>query len=493
MFQGTGSDAGKSLLVAGLCRFFANKGLKPLPFKPQNMSNNAAITADGGEIGRAQAIQAKACRAEPSADMNPVLLKPESDAGCQVVVQGKVAATVTANSYAEYRKTLLGSVMESFGRVSANADVVVVEGAGSISEVNLRDGDISNMGFALSAQVPVVLVADIDRGGVIASIIGSCILLKEAEKPLLKGYIINKFRGDYSVFRPAEKIIMEHTGLPCLGAVRWFNGASRLPAEDSMALESGRGGESSGYAGKTIKVYVLGLPRISNFDDFDPLASEPDVDLSFVKPGKPIPGDGDLVIIPGTKSTIADLAFVRSQGWDVDMASHMRRGGMVLGICGGYQMLGREISDPDAVENPVPVSVAGLGLLDVTTVMSPDKTLRRFSAVTDGGLEVSGYEIHLGVTDGPGVLRPMLRLGGIPQGAVRDDGLAFGCYIHGLFASDAYRAEFLSAFRGGGSGPAKRNYENEIDRTLDEFAGIMAESVDMEAIARIAGLGEIRF
>jgi adenosylcobyric acid synthase len=497
MFQGTGSDAGKSLLAAGLCRFFANRGLKPLPFKPQNMSNNAAITADGGEIGRAQAMQAKACRAEPTVDMNPVLLKPESDTGCQVIVQGKVAATVSANGYASYRKTLLKSVLESFNRVSGNADVVVVEGAGSISEVNLREGDISNMGFALAAGVPVVLVADIDRGGVIASIIGSYLLLSDAEKPLLRGYVINKFRGDYAVFKPAEKIIMEHTGLPCLGAVRWFEGASRLPAEDSMALEKrGPGGNSgfSGDSGKMIKIYVLGLPRISNFDDFDPLASEPDVELSFVRPGKPVPGDGDLVIIPGTKSTIADLAFVRKQGWDIDIAAHIHRGGMVLGICGGYQMLGREIADPDAVENPSPVSVAGLGLLDVSTVMSPEKTLRRFSAVTDDGLEVSGYEIHLGVTDGPGTSLPMITIGGVSQGAIRGDGRAAGCYIHGLFTSDAYRAKFLSAFRGGeGLASAKTNYESEVDIALDELSAIMAESVDMEAIARIAGLGEIRF
>jgi adenosylcobyric acid synthase len=495
MFQGTGSDAGKSLLAAGLCRFFANKGLKPLPFKPQNMSNNAAITADGGEIGRAQAMQAKACRAEPVVDMNPVLLKPESDTGCQVIVHGKAVAAMSANGYLSYRKTLLKSVLESFARISGKADVVVVEGAGSISEANLRDGDISNMGFALAAGVPVVLVADIDRGGAIASIIGSYLLLSEAEKTLLKGYVINKFRGDYAVFKPAEKIIMEHTGLPCLGAVRWFEGASKLPAEDSMALENRRLGKKiSGRPGKAIKIYVLGLSRISNFDDFDPLASEPDVDLSFVKPGEPVPGDGDLIIIPGTKSTIADLAFVRKQGWDIDIAAHMRRGGMVLGICGGYQMLGREIADPDAAENPAPVSVAGLGLLDVSTVMSPEKTLGKFAAVTDDGLEISGYEIHLGVTDGPGASRPMISLGGVPQGAVRGDGLAAGCYIHGLFTSDGYRAKFLGAFRGEeGLAASKTNYENEVDSALDELSAIMAESVDMNAIARIASLGEICF
>jgi adenosylcobyric acid synthase len=492
MLQGTGSDAGKSLLVAGLCRFFANNGIKPKPFKPQNMSNNAAITADGGEIGRAQATQARACRVEPAVDMNPVLLKPESDTGSQVVLRGKAVTTKNANDYIIYRNTLLQSVMGSFGRLSDTADVVIVEGAGSISEVNLRDGDIANMGFAAAAQVPVVLVADIDRGGAIASIVGSYLLLPDEEKPLLRGYIINKFRGDYEIFRPAEKIIAEHTGLPCLGAVPWFEGASILPAEDSLALENGKSGKTA--SGKTIKIYVLGLSRISNFDDFDPLASEPDVSLSFIRPGSPVPGDGDLVIIPGTKSTIADLGFIKKQGWDIDIAAHIRRGGMVVGICGGYQILGREISDPYGIENPRPATVTGLGLLDVTTVMSPEKTLKRFKAVTNDNMEISGYEIHLGVTSGPGTDRPMLYLNGVPEGAFRGDGLAAGCYIHGLFTNDAYRAKFLSRFRGGdGFGMAALCYENEVDRALDELSYLMAGSLDMKAIAKIAGLENFRF
>jgi adenosylcobyric acid synthase len=489
MFQGTGSDVGKSLLVAGLCRLFHNRGLRPLPFKPQNMSNNAAITVDGGEIGRAQAMQARACRAEPTVDMNPVLLKPESDIGSQVVVQGKVAATVSANDYIVYRRALLPKVMESFSRLCGMADIVVVEGAGSISEVNLRDGDIANMGFAVAAQVPVILAADIDRGGAIASIVGSYELLEDSEKPLLKGYVINKFRGDYSVFKPAEDIIMKHTGLPCLGAVGWFEGARLLPAEDSLALEKKRDGSLSG---KSVKIYVLGLSRISNFDDFDPLAAEPDVDLSFVRPGKPVPGDGDLIIVPGTKSTIADLAFIRREGWDVDMAAHIHRGGRVLGICGGYQILGRSISDPHAIENPTPTTVDGLGFLDVETVMSPDKTLKRFFAVTDYGESVSGYEIHLGVTNGPETLRPMMYLDGVPEGALRSDGLVGGCYIHGLFTGDAYRARFLSVFRGGdGFGTERLNYENSVDRTLDELALYMESCLDIEKIASIAGLDGI--
>jgi adenosylcobyric acid synthase len=489
MFQGTGSDVGKSIIVAGLCRIFSNRGKNVLPFKPQNMSNNAAITADGGEIGRAQAMQARACRVEPVADMNPVLLKPESDTGSQVVVQGKVARTVKASEYVTYRKTLLPRVMESFGRLCDTADVVVVEGAGSISEVNLRDGDISNMGFAVEAGVPVVLVADIDRGGAIASIVGSYMLLPEDERPFLKGYIINKFRGDYSVFKPAEEIIRSHTGLPCLGAVDWFAGASLLPAEDSLALEKKR--ESGGRIRRTkrIKIYVLGLSRISNFDDFDPLASERDVDLVFVRPGAPVPGDGDLIIIPGTKSTIADLEYIRRQGWDIDMAAHIHRGGRVIGICGGYQILGKRIDDPLATENPAPASVEGLGFLDVVTSMAGDKTLRRFAAVTPDGQDISGYEIHMGLTDGPGTARPMIVLDGVPEGALRDDDLVAGCYIHGLFTNDSYRSKFLSIFRGGsGLGVAKLDYESAVDRTLDEFAALMERGVDIDRLSQIAGL-----
>ncbi|MDR1514371.1 MAG: cobyric acid synthase [Synergistaceae bacterium] len=492
MLQGTGSDAGKSLLVAGLCRFFANNGIKPKPFKPQNMSNNAAITADGGEIGRAQVTQARACRVEPTVDMNPVLLKPESDTGSQVVLHGKAVVTKSANDYIAYRNTLLQSVLDSFGRLRDTADVVVVEGAGSISEVNLRDGDIANMGFASAAQVPVVLVADIDRGGAIASIVGSYLLLSDAEKPLLKGYIINKFRGDYEVFKPAEKIIMEHTGLPCLGSVPWFEGADLLPAEDSLALENRRSGKTP--PGKMIKIYVLGLSRISNFDDFDPLAAEPDVSLSFIRSGDPVPGDGDLIIIPGTKSTIADLAFIRKQGWDIDIAAHIRRGGMVVGICGGYQILGRGISDPHGIENPEPLTVAGLGLLDVVTVMSPEKTLKRFKAVTNDNMEISGYEIHLGVTSGRGTDRPMLYLDGVPEGALRSDGLVAGCYIHGLFTNDEYRAKFLSSFRGGdGFGAARLCYENAVEGALDELSYLLADHLDMKTIAKIAGLANFRF
>ncbi|MDR1650282.1 MAG: cobyric acid synthase [Synergistaceae bacterium] len=487
MIQGTASDAGKSLITAGLCRLFTNRGLRVLPFKPQNMSNNAAITADGGEIGRAQALQARACRADPVSDMNPVLLKPESDKGSQVVVQGQVRASVSAVDYLSFRYSLMPSVMESFERLRARADLVLVEGAGSISEINLRDGDISNMGFAMRAGVPVVLAADIDRGGAIASIVGSWYLLPQGERPMLKGYIMNKFRGDYSVLAPAVEMIKSECGLQCFGVLQWFAGASKFPAEDSLALAS-KGLARAGSGGGRIKIYVLGLSRISNFDDFDPLAAEDDVELAYVKPGNAVPGDGDLVVIPGTKSTIGDLEFLRAQGWDVDIAAHLRRGGRVLGVCGGYQMLGREIADPHAVENPEPRTVPGLGLLDVTTVMERGKTLRRFTSLTKQGDEVTGYEIHMGSTSGPGTEKPMLTLDGVPEGAFSEDRLTFGCYIHGLFTSDSYRTRFLSIFRGEESRAEGGRYEAQIDAALDELASHVEKYLNTDELASIAGL-----
>jgi adenosylcobyric acid synthase len=455
------------------------------------MSNNAAITADGGEIGRAQAFQARACKTEPVNDMNPVLLKPESDKGSQVVIQGRARAVMSAIDYLDYKRTLMPYVMESYNRLRERADIVIVEGAGSSSEVNLREGDISNMGFAREADVPVALVADIDRGGAIASIIGSWILLPDNERSLLKGYVMNKFRGDFSVLAPALDIIKKRSGLTCLGALEWFEGASLFPAEDSLALtkESSPGAGAINGFGRRIKIYVLALSRISNFDDFDPLAAEPDVDLAYVRPGSPVPGDADLVIIPGAKSTIGDMEFLKSQGWDVDISAHIRRGGRVLGICGGYQMLGKIISDPHAVENPEPRTIRGLGLLDVSTVMEPVKTLRRFAAITEKGDRVSGYEIHMGSTSGPGLAKPMFCLDGAAEGASSEDERAFGCYVHGLFTSDSYRARFLSIWRGGeGTGSECQSYEKRIDDALDSLADHVERCLDTDAIARIAGI-----
>ena len=363
------------------------------PFKPQNMSNNAAVTADGGEIGRAQALQARACGVAASVDMNPVLLKPQSEVGAQVVVQGRVLGNYDARAYFELRPKLLPHVLESYAQIAKDADVVLVEGAGSPAEVNLRQGDLANMGFAVAAGVPVVLVGDIERGGVIAALVGTHALLEGAERALLKGYIVNKFRGLPQLFDAAHAIIEAGTGMRSYGVVPWFEGARRLPAEDISGLEErappgGAGAIGSGAVG-AIRIVVPRLPRLANFDDLDPLVAEPDVVLEIVPPGRALPGDADLVILPGSKATLADLAALRGEGWDVDLAAHVRRGGAVLGICGGLQMLGRRIADPEGVEGP-PGEAAGLGLLEVETVLGGDKRL----ALVEGVEVVSGEKIR---------------------------------------------------------------------------------------------------
>ena len=478
MLQGTGSDVGKSLLVAGLCRLFARRGLAVRPFKPQNMSNNAAVTADGGEIGRAQALQARAAGVPAVTDMNPVLLKPESDLGAQVIVQGQVIGHAQARDYHRMKPSLLPKVLESFHRLGAQADLVVVEGAGSAAEINLRQADIANMGFAEAADLPVVLVGDIDRGGVIASIVGTWDLLPDSERARLKGYIINKFRGDPSLFASAVDIIKARTGLDCLGIIPWFAEAALLPAEDSASLGSG---SSTG----SIHIAVPVLSRIANFDDFDPLAAEADVRLSMVAPGRPLPGDADLIVLPGSKSTIADLAFLRAQGWDIDLAAHRRRGGRVIGICAGYQMLGRLIADPLGVEGPRGAEAAGLGLLEVATVMGGDKVLRPASGHDGAGLAVAGYEMHMGRTDGPDRTRPMLMLESGADGAVSADGRVMGCYLHGLFAADGWRAALLNSLKEGcGGGLA---YQSQVEAVLDRLADHLAAHLNIAALERIAG------
>ncbi|MBY0430105.1 MAG: cobyric acid synthase, partial [Rhodospirillales bacterium] len=373
MLQGTGSDVGKSLLVAGLARAFTRRGLAVRPFKPQNMSNNAAVTADGGEIGRAQALQAKACGVESCVHMNPVLLKPQSEIGAQVVVLGRMLGNASARDYHSLKPSLLPKVLESFRLLARDADLMLVEGAGSAAEVNLRAADIANMGFAEAADLAVVLVGDIDRGGIIASLVGTHALLPPAERARLKGCLINKFRGDATLFTPALEIIRAHTGLACHGIVPWFDSARLLPAEDAQSLSRPRAAGDG-----TIRIAVPMLSRIANFDDFDPLAAEPDVALDMVPPGRPLPGNADLIILPGSKATLADLAFLRGQGWDIDLLAHARRGKRVLGICAGFQMLGDRIGDPDGIEGP-PGAAAGLGLLPVETVMTGAKTLREIS------------------------------------------------------------------------------------------------------------------
>ncbi|WP_434052010.1 MAG: cobyric acid synthase [Roseibium sp.] len=476
MIQGTGSNVGKSLIVAGLCRLFANRGLAVRPFKPQNMSNNAAVTEDGGEIGRAQALQALGCRAPSSVHMNPVLLKPETDTGAQIIVQGKRFGTMRAPEYGKQKATLLPKVLESFSTIASGADLVLVEGAGSPAEINLRSGDIANMGFAEAADLPVILCADIDRGGVIASVVGTHAVLEPDEQTRIKGFFINRFRGDPSLFDEGMREIADRTGWQGLGVVPWFADAGKLPAEDALGLEDGFGQGS-------LKIVVPVISRIANFDDLDPLRLETGVTLALVHPGEPLPGDADVVLLPGSKSTIGDLAFFRRQGWDIDLLAHHRRGGQILGVCGGYQMLGKTISDPDGIEG-TPGTVDGLGLLDVETVLTSEKsTVYAEGTHIASGAAFSGYEIHIGQTAGPDRERPMMRLkDGRTDGAVSADGLVCGTYVHGLFTSDNFRSAYLTSL-GASSDLA---YGRSIDRILDDLAGHLECVLDAETIYEIA-------
>jgi len=484
MIQGTGSNVGKSLLVAGLCRHFARSGLKVRPFKPQNMSNNAAVTPDGGEIGRAQALQARAAFIDPSVDMNPVLLKPESERGAQVVVQGQRWASLGARDYAARKHQLLAPVLESFNRLGKDADLVLIEGAGSPAEINLRRGDIANMGFAAAADVPVVLVGDIDRGGVIASLVGTHAVLPPDERSRIKGFIVNKFRGDPSLFADGAGEIANRTSWRSLGLVPHFAAARQLPAEDSVDLETNRFRNS----GASFRIAVPRLNRIANFDDLDPLRLEPDTEVIIVPPGEALPGDADLIILPGSKATMADLDDLRDQGWDVDIAAHHRRGGAVLGLCGGYQMLGTDIDDPGGVEGPAR-RMAGLGLLDVRTTLAGDKRLAQVQGHhLASGAEIGGYEIHLGLTEGPDRSRPLFKIGGRPEGAISADGLVMGTYVHGAFAADGFRSRFLAALGSSNCTGSGAGFDYSIESALDGLARHLSDHLDMDLLTRIAGI-----
>jgi adenosylcobyric acid synthase len=478
MIQGAGSNVGKSLIVAGFCRHFTRLGLTVRPFKPQNMSNNAAV-AIGGEIGRAQALQARASGVRPHVDMNPVLLKPESETGAQVILQGKRLTTVRAKDYAALKPRLLPAVLESFHRLKSEADLVIVEGAGSPAEVNLRPGDIANMGFARAADVPVILTGDIDRGGVIAQLVGTQAVLEADDAAMIRGFLINKFRGDPRLFDDGYRLIETRTGWPGLGVIPWFPHAHKLPAEDAADLGGTRGSGA-------FRIAVPHLNRIANFDDLDPLAQEPGVTLTIVRPGQPLPVEADLIILPGSKATIADLAHFRAEGWDIDLAAALRRGARVLGLCGGYQMLGREIADPEGIEGK-PGSVAGLGLLDVATVMSADKRVTETEAMHPAsGTRVRGYEIHLGRTDGPDRDRPLFTVAGQPEGAVREDGRVMGSYLHGMFGEDGFRRAFLAAL---GAVPGTASHAVTVDQTLDALADHLAAHVDCGGLLKIAHRG----
>jgi adenosylcobyric acid synthase len=495
MIQGTASDVGKSLLVAGLCRAYSRRGLRVRPFKAQNMSNNAAVTADSdlprgsdgeqprGEIGRAQALQARACGVPPSIHMNPVLLKPQTNVGSQVVLRGRSLGNCPARVYHRMRQGMMPAILDSFHRTCADADLVLVEGAGSGAEIYLRDCDITNMYFAEKADVPVVMLGDLDKGGTMAHLVGTWLLLDQADRDRVVGYLVNKFRGDFSLFEPACETITAHTGWPFLGVLRWFEGASRLPAEDSLALE--RPAETSGG---TVNIAIPRLSRVANFDDMDPLAAEPAVNLRWIKPGQPIPADTDVVILPGSKATRADLETLRREGWDIDILAHVRHGGRVLGLCAGFQMLGRAVHDPDGIEGN-PGTTPGLGLLALETTIGGDKRLVDLD-LTDqrSGCRVRGYEMHMGRTLGPGLQRPWLLLDDgrgnqRPEGAVTADGRVMGGYVHGIFASDSFRAHWLEQI---GASAAGLDFEARIEAALDELADHCEANLDLDALLTLA-------
>ena len=478
MFMGTGSDVGKSLIVAGLCRAYADRGLSVAPFKPQNMSNNAGVTVDGGEIGRAQMLQARAARRDPVTAMNPVLLKPEQEAGSQVVVRGKRLATMPAREYWARRGDFLPQVLEAYDSLAADADLVLVEGAGSASEINLRHGDIANFGFARARNVPVVLVGDIQRGGVIASLVGTMAVIDPADAKLVAATLVNKFQGDPSLFEDGISLIAERTGVPCLGPVRWFERASRLPAEDSLALEQKRQRGDGPFV-----IAVPRLPHIANFDDFDPLRAEPGIEVAMVRAGDAIP-DCDLIIVPGTKATIADFEALQNEGWGIDIMAHHRRGKPVLGICGGYQMLGQVIGDPLGIEGP-PRTIDGLGLLRIDTKLGETKQLRLETARhNDTGEAISGYHIHMGETYGEDCDSPFATVDGELEGATSRDGLVMGNYLHGLFAADGFRRAFLA--RLGAKTTGEASYEHDIDTTLQMLAWHLETYLDLDALLALA-------
>ena len=476
MIQGAGSDVGKSLIVAGLARAATRRGLRVMPFKPQNMSNNAAVTVDGGEIGRAQALQALAAGVEPHTDMNPVLLKPETDVGAQVIVQGKRVTTLRARDYAALKPSLMPAVLESFERLKAKADLVLVEGAGSPAEINLRANDIANMGFARRADVPVIVLGDIERGGVIAQMVGIKTVIDPDDARAIAGFIINKFRGDPTLFDDGYRAIAERTGWRGFGVLPWFDRARELPAEDALGLADAR------KPGRR-KVAFLALARIANFDDLDPLKLEPDVDLVMVRAGEAIPGDAALVILPGSKSTRGDLDFVRKQGWDIDLLAHVRRGGHVLGLCGGYQMLGKSVADPDGIEGS-PGETPGLGLLDVITTMTPEKSLTRIKAEhAETRQSIEAYEIHIGRTEGADRVRPFALVNGAPEGAISANGRVQGSYLHGLFASDMFRTAYLARL---GVAAANESYGARVESALDALADHIEEHLDVEGLLALA-------
>ncbi|MGQ7262625.1 cobyric acid synthase [Vreelandella sp. V005] len=479
MIQGTTSDAGKSTVVAALCRVLARRGVSVAPFKPQNMALNSAVTVDGGEIGRSTALQAQACYLEAHSDMNPVLLKPETDRGAQVILRGKVYGHMDALDYHAFKRTAQESVMAAWRALESRFDVVIAEGAGSPAEINLREGDIANMGFAEAANCPVLLVGDIDRGGVFAQLVGTLALLSESEQARTKGFIINRFRGDITLLEPGLEWLQAHTGKPVLGTLPYLQGLV-LDSEDSI------GTIQAEKKSQVINIIVPALPRISNHTDFDPLRLHPQVALTFVGPEQTIP-PADVIILPGSKSTASDLAWLKRQGWDNAIQRHLRYGGKVLGICGGFQMLGEWVDDPDGLEGQ-PGKVAGLGLLPLTTRMVPGKQLRNVSGVLVGETTTTtGYEIHNGISEGPALDRPLFDINGRPEGSVSEDGQIIGTYLHGLFDHPEACHALLKQL--GLSDGEQSDYQAHRERELDRLADMLEAYVDIEAVIRLIEAG----
>ena len=477
MIQGTTSDAGKSVMVAGLCRLLARRGVRVVPFKPQNMALNSAVTVDGGEIGRAQAVQAQAAFLEPHTDMNPVLLKPNTDIGAQVIIHGKALTNMDARRYHDYKPVAMRAVLESYERLRAAYEFVLVEGAGSPAEINLRDKDIANMGFAEAVDCPVWLVSDIDRGGVFAHLYGTLALLALSERARITGLIINRFRGDVSLLTPGLDWLTQETGKPVLGVLPYLQGL-HLEAEDALPRESDTAKDA-----ERLRVAVPVLARISNHTDFDPLRLHPQVEVHWIRPGEAIP-PADLIILPGSKSTRGDLRRLHEQGWDKDIHRHLRYGGKLIGICGGFQMLGRRVHDPNGLEGE-PGSSPGLGFLDFETTLEPEKQLHRVEGrLLLDDASITGYEIHAGISTGPALDRPAVRLNdGRLDGVLSDDGQLLGTYLHGLFDAASARDALLRW-----AGLAVRetpDYRQMREEGINRLADAIAEHLDLRSLERL--------
>lgn len=476
MIQGTTSDAGKSTLVTGICRVLARRGVKVAPFKPQNMALNSAVTIDGGEIGRAQAVQAQACFLEPHTDMNPVLLKPNSDTGAQVIIHGKAIHAMEARAYHDYKTIAMRAVLESYKRLCAQYDVVIVEGAGSPAEINLRNRDIANMGFAEAVDCPVLLIADIDRGGVFAHLVGTLQLLSPSEQQRIRGFVINRFRGDIGLLKPGLDWIEEYTQKSVLGVLPYLTDW-HLEAEDAIEQKQIIDNDK-----QILRVAIPVYPRISNHTDFDALRLHPQIDLQLIAPNQPLPAC-DLIILPGSKNVRGDLSALREYGWHVQIEKHLRYGGKLMGVCGGFQMLGKIIADPDGIEGS-PGSSEGLDYLDIATTLEPEKQLRRVSGnLTMANARVTGYEIHAGVTTGAALQSPIATLGNCSDGAISDDHQIVGTYLHGIFDETEARDALLKW--AGLNSRESFDYNARREADIERLADCVEANLDWDFLNRL--------